>query len=127
MIIMLSRLVDIFTPSTTPSVLLVIGKFGATIRVLHLLPENGTVTLDVGDGVKLRDTNGSKQTVGSSVEVTRLVQGILQPAALDAIHEREERRGRRSMIATQTFPVFIVYISRPKPGRILTTEPTSFP
>jgi hypothetical protein len=77
MIIMLSRLVDIFTPSTTPSVLLVIGKFGATIRVLHLLPENGTVTLDVGDGVKLRDTNGSKQTVGSSVEVTQLVQDIL--------------------------------------------------
>ncbi|QKX62086.1 uncharacterized protein TRUGW13939_09242 [Talaromyces rugulosus] len=65
--------------STVPSVLLVIDRFGATIRVLHLLPENstvierfsstsstitfrygkvreqtreqiGTVTLDVGDG-----------------------------------------------------------------------------
>ena len=40
---MLASMVNIFTRSTSPFVLLVIGKFGATIHVLHLLPENGTI------------------------------------------------------------------------------------
>ncbi|KAM3427044.1 hypothetical protein NHJ13734_009148 [Beauveria thailandica] len=77
---MLSRLLNAFTPSTIPSALLVLGEFGSTIHVLHLLPESsinerfsittsssatafhrngateqareqiGTVTLHVGDG-----------------------------------------------------------------------------
>lgn len=166
---MLARLMNKFTPSTTPSVLLVVGNFGATINVLHLLPENGTierfsitssrttfrdggareqgreqigaVRLHVGDGEtansflddvetrirKLRnDSLGSSpaQLQTDSVEVTQLVQEVLQPAALDAIHERETRD--RSMNATQTYPVFVVYIIRSRAGRIL-TEPTSFP
>ncbi|KAJ5436892.1 hypothetical protein N7445_007777 [Penicillium cf. griseofulvum] len=168
---MLPRLTNIFTRSTSPSVLLVIGKFGATIHVLHLLPENGTierfslttqsstttfrhrgarelaheqigtVTLHVGDGEtansflddvearirKLRnDSLGSSQAqvqTGSD-EVTQLVQDVLQPAALDAIHEREERD--RSMSATQTYPVFVVYIIRSSARRSL-IEMTSFP
>ncbi|KAM3500129.1 hypothetical protein MY11210_009549 [Beauveria gryllotalpidicola] len=77
---MLSYLLNAFTPSTNSSALLVLGKFGSTIHILHLLPENsaierfsltssssttafhhsgateqareqiGTVTLHVGDG-----------------------------------------------------------------------------
>jgi hypothetical protein len=101
----------------------------------------GTVTLHVGDGEtaesflddvetrirKLRDdsTNPSPQTGNSSVEVTQLVQDVLLPAALDAIHEREGRD--RSMNATQTFSVFVVYINRSRAGRIQSDELTSFP
>lgn len=164
---MLARFKNAFTPSTTPSALLIIGKFGATIRVLHLLPENdtierfslttpattfrhggateqareqiGAVTLHVGDGEtadsflddvetrirKLRnDSLSSSQLQIGSVEVTQLVQDFLQPAALDAIHEREGRD--RSIHATQTYPVFIVYIMRSR-ERMIPTEPTSFP
>ncbi|CEJ58476.1 Putative Title: questionable ORF [Penicillium brasilianum] len=40
---MLAHVRNVFTASTTPSALLVIGKFGATIHVLHLLPEDGTI------------------------------------------------------------------------------------
>lgn len=175
---MLSRLINIFTPSTTPSALVVIGNFGATINVLHLVPEDGTferfglttpssfttfcrggateqareqigaVTLHVGDGEHVNDflddvetrirsklrTNPLSsssspaqqlQTDIDSVEVTRLVQDVLRPAALAAIHEREGRG--RSMNATQTYPVFVVYIKRSRAGRIISTEPTSFP
>ncbi|RDH31967.1 hypothetical protein BDQ94DRAFT_146123 [Aspergillus welwitschiae] len=155
---MLARLTNIFTPPTNPSVLLVVGNFGAKIHVLHLLPEDdtiqrfglttpstnfryrgareqareqiGTVTLHVGDGEsadsflddietrirKLRNQTGSG-------EVTQLVQDVLQPAALDAIQERKDRE--RSMRATQTYPVYVVYI-RLSAGRSL-TELTSFP
>ncbi|CAG8890981.1 unnamed protein product [Penicillium egyptiacum] len=168
---MLTRLKNSFTPSTTPSALLIIGKFGATIHVLRLLPENdtierfslttpasttsfrhsgateqareqiGAVILHVGDGEtadsflddvetrirKLRNDSLSSspaQLQIGSVEVTQLVQDFLQPAALDAIHERGERD--RSIHATQTYPVFIVYIMRSR-ARMIPTEPTSFP
>ncbi|OJI90439.1 hypothetical protein ASPTUDRAFT_37146 [Aspergillus tubingensis CBS 134.48] len=41
---MLSHLKNTFTRSTgPPSVLLIIGNFGAMINVLHLLPEDGTI------------------------------------------------------------------------------------
>ncbi|KAJ3526051.1 hypothetical protein NM688_g8311 [Phlebia brevispora] len=40
---MLSRLSDAFYQKGAPSVLLVVGNFGATIHVLHLLLEDGTV------------------------------------------------------------------------------------
>ncbi|OOQ83196.1 hypothetical protein PEBR_36280 [Penicillium brasilianum] len=143
---------NIFTASTTPSALLVIGKFGATIHILHLLPEDGTierfgltsstttfrrggateqvreqigeVTLHIGDGETANSFLNDVETRIRSVQVTQLVQDVLQPAALDAIHEREKRD--RSMHATQTYPVFVVYITRSRAGRIL-TEPTSFP
>lgn len=168
---MLALLTNIFTRSSSPSVLLVIGKFGAMIHVLHLLPENGTierfgltapsstttfchrgareqareqigtVTLHVGDGEtadsflddvetrirKLRNDSLSSspaQLQTGSVEVSKLVQDILRPAALDAIHEREERD--RSMRATQTYPIFVVYILRSSARRSL-IELTSFP
>ncbi|KAJ5603012.1 hypothetical protein N7537_005968 [Penicillium hordei] len=168
---MLARFKKSFTPSTTPSALLIIGKFDATIHVLHLLPENdtiersslttptstttfrhggvteqareqiGAVTLHVGDGetadsflddVETRIRKRQNDSLSSSpaqlqigsVEVTQLVQDFLQPAALDAIHEREERD--RSIHATQTYPVFIVYIIRTR-ARTILTEPTSFP
>ncbi|KAJ5542620.1 hypothetical protein N7535_005043 [Penicillium sp. DV-2018c] len=136
---MLASLTNIFTPSTgSPSVLLVIGKFGATIYFLHLLPENGTierfglttpsstttfryrgareqareqigtVTLHVGDGetansflddveTRIRKlwndslSSSPVQLQTGSVEATQLVQEVVQPAALDAIHEREAR------------------------------------
>ncbi|OJD26634.1 hypothetical protein ACJ73_01985 [Blastomyces percursus] len=40
---MLTRLMDMITRSSAPSALLVVGNFGATICVLHLLPEDGTI------------------------------------------------------------------------------------
>jgi hypothetical protein len=174
---MFASLINTFTPSTIPSVLLVIGKLGttefsATIDVLHLLPENGsierfglttqsssttfrhrgareqareqigTVTLHVGDGEtvdrflddvetrihKLRKgslSSSSAQLQTGSIEVTQLVDDVLRPAALGAIHEREGRD--RSMNATQTYPVFVIYIKRSRAGRIVPAELTSFP
>ncbi|KAJ5447046.1 Aminoglycoside phosphotransferase [Penicillium cf. griseofulvum] len=150
---MFASLINTFTPSTIPSVLLVIGKLGATkfsarIDVLHLLPENGTierfglttqsstttfchrgakeqareqiglVTLHVGDGetadrfldnieTRIRKlwtgslSSSSAQLQTGSVEMTQLVDDVLRPAALGAIHEREGRV--RSMNATQAF------------------------
>ena len=98
---------------------------GATEQAREQL---GTVTLHIGDGedattflddVEARICN--PQT--GSVEVTQLVQNVLKPAALDAIHEREGRD--RSMNATQTYPVFVVYIRRSRAGRIISGEPTS--
>ncbi|KAL5342247.1 hypothetical protein BJX70DRAFT_357262 [Aspergillus crustosus] len=165
---MFASITNIFTRSTSSSVLLVIGKFGATLNVLHLLPEDGTierfgltspnttfryrgareqareeigtVTLHVGDGetassflddveTRIRKpwndflSSGPAQLQTGSVEMTQLVQGVLKPAALAAIHEREGRD--RSMRATQTYSVFVVSITRPS-GRSL-TELTSFP
>ncbi|PGH08985.1 hypothetical protein GX51_01042 [Blastomyces parvus] len=40
---MLVHLMNMITPSRIPSALLVVGKFGVTIHVLHLLPEDGTI------------------------------------------------------------------------------------
>ena len=166
-----AHLTSIFTSPTNPSVLLVVGKFDATIHVLHLLPENdtierfslttpsstttfhhrgateqareqiGTVTIHAGDGEtpnsflddvetrirKLRNESRSSnpaQLQTGGVEIYRLVQDIIQPATLGAINDREKRD--RSMHATQTYPVFIVYIKRPSAGRSL-TELTSLP
>ncbi|KAM3508659.1 hypothetical protein MY11210_006661 [Beauveria gryllotalpidicola] len=168
---MLSRLINAFTPTAFPSALLVLGEFGSTIHILHLLPEDsinerfsittsssatafhhsgateqareqiGTVTLHVGDGEtansflddvetrirKLRgDSSGlspAQQQTGT-VGVTQLVQHILQPAAMDAIHERETREP--PINATQAYPVSIIYITRSRAGTIL-GEPRSFP
>lgn len=39
---MLSRLINAFASSSIPSALLVLGEFGSTIHILHLLPENST-------------------------------------------------------------------------------------
>jgi hypothetical protein len=41
-ITMLSRLINAFASSSIPSALLVLGEFGSTIHILHLLPENST-------------------------------------------------------------------------------------
>jgi hypothetical protein len=40
---MLARLINAINPSSAPSVFLAVGKFDATIHVLHLLPEDGTI------------------------------------------------------------------------------------
>lgn len=98
---------------------------GATEQAREQL---GTVTFHVGDGEDADSFLDDVETQicrlqTGSVEVSQLVQDILKPAALDAIHEREGRD--RYMNATQTYPVFVVYIRRPRAGRIL-TEPTSF-
>ncbi|KAE8147654.1 hypothetical protein BDV25DRAFT_142521 [Aspergillus avenaceus] len=99
----------------------------------------GAVTLYVGDGetvssffedVQTRIRKLHKFSLGSrpaqpqidDIKVTRLVHDILQPAALDVIHEREGRD--RSMNATQTYSIFIIYIKRSRTRRI-SLEPTS--
>ena len=170
---MFTRLRNILHPPSAPSVLLVVGNFGATIHVLHLVPEDstierysltipsskttfcnggarehareqiGTVTLHIGDGETVRNflndaemrirklwkdlqsSNLAQTQTGNALGVTQLVaQDVLRPAALDAIHEKDRRTC--STNATETYPVFLVYVRRPRPGRIL-TEPTSFP
>ena len=100
----------------------------------------GTVTIHVGDGDRadsflddvetraseLRDSflasNSPLRT--TDMETTRLVQDILQPAALDAIRKREVRE--RSMNATKTLAVSIFRIRRPTAGKIVPTDFTSF-
>ena len=166
---MLSRLINVFaSPSTTtPSALLVIGRFGDMIDVLHLVPEDGTierrticspsttfhsdgskeqareqigtVTIHTGDGetaweflndvqARIHDLQNNLSPAATaglqtgSVDVTQLVQGILKPAAFAAIHERESRHP--SMDATEKYPVFVVYIKRPRAGKIV-GEPKS--
>ncbi|KAM5439726.1 hypothetical protein MferCBS31731_004136 [Microsporum ferrugineum] len=58
----------------------------------------------------------------SSVEsVAQLAHAVLQPAALDAIHEREGRDSSKK----DTHAVFLIHVTRPKPGKIL-GEPRSF-
>lgn len=42
-IIMLSRLKSVFTRPINPSALLVIGKFGSFIHILHVLPEENNI------------------------------------------------------------------------------------
>lgn len=170
---MLPRLMNAFTSSTIPSALLVLGEFGSTIHILHLLPENsinerfslttpssatafryngaaeqtreqiGTVTLHVGDGETansflddvearirklIRKLRGGPHDRGQeqagTAGVTQLVQDVLKPAAMDAIHDRKTRE--RSMNATQAYLIFIIFIRRSRVGTTL-GEPTSFP
>ena len=40
---MVKSLANAFTPSPVPSAIFVVGNFGATIDVLHVLPEDGTI------------------------------------------------------------------------------------
>ncbi|KLJ06362.1 hypothetical protein EMPG_10236 [Blastomyces silverae] len=150
---MLARLMNMITPFSAPSALLVVGKFGATIRVLHLLPEDGTierfdlttpssittfrhrgatekarkqigvVTLHVGDGETTTSFLDDVETQACRLWKDSKSSSLTLSAALDAIHKRVGRD--RSMNATQTFPVFVVHITRSRPGRLLTTEPTS--
>ncbi|OQD73655.1 hypothetical protein PENDEC_c014G00393 [Penicillium decumbens] len=125
----------VVTPSSTTT----FHRHGAIEQARERI---GTVTLHVGDGetaesflddVETRihklwnDSLGLSpaQLQTGSVEVAQLVQDILKPAALGAIHEREGRD--RSMNATQTYPVFVVYIKCSRGERLLVNEPTSFP
>ncbi|KAI1916582.1 hypothetical protein LOZ65_005216 [Ophidiomyces ophidiicola] len=56
--------------------------------------------------------------------VSKLVQNVLQPAALSAIDAQEGRE--RSPVATNTHPVYIVFINRARPGKIVPSNLTSF-
>lgn len=40
---MLACLINAFTSTTTPSAVLVVGRFGDMIDILHLVPEDGTI------------------------------------------------------------------------------------
>ncbi|OAA52569.1 hypothetical protein BBO_00410 [Beauveria brongniartii RCEF 3172] len=122
---------------TTSSSATAFNRNGATEQSREQI---GTVTLHVGDGEtansflddvetrirKLRgdssDLSPAQQQTGT-VDVNQLVQDVLQPAALDAIQERETRE--RSTNATQAYPVFVIYIRRRRAGTIL-GEPRSF-
>ncbi|KAJ3491271.1 hypothetical protein NLG97_g5627 [Lecanicillium saksenae] len=94
----------------------------------------GNVTIYAGDGEstrsffgdvetrarKLRDDLSSlniAQQQAGSVDVTQLAQDILKPAAMAAIQQREMRE--RSMNATQTYSVYIVYVDRSRTGKII--------
>ncbi|KAF7630272.1 hypothetical protein AFLA_010899 [Aspergillus flavus NRRL3357] len=150
---MLTHLINTFTPSTTPSGTPCYWQLWChdpwsssptrerhhrTLQLhnpifrYHLPPRRSHRAGAFLDNVETRirklrndslSSNPAQLQIGSA-EVTRLVRDVLQPVALDAIHEREGRD--RSMNATQTYPVFVAYIRRSRAGRIL-TEPTSFP
>ncbi|KAJ6013662.1 hypothetical protein N7540_008253 [Penicillium herquei] len=103
----------------------------------ELREQIGTVTLHVGESafgflydVNARIDKRQKESLGLSqeeqgyAEVTQLVQTVLKPAALEAILERKGRE--RSMNATQTYPVYIVYIKRSRPGGLMPIDFTTF-
>ncbi|KAL4913558.1 hypothetical protein BDW62DRAFT_159812 [Aspergillus aurantiobrunneus] len=116
---------------TNPSSTTTFHHGGATEQTREQI---GTVTLHVGDGdtansflddveARIRKRrDGSPAQQPGSVELSRLVQDVLRPAALDAIHEREGRD--RSVNATQAYPVYVVHVKRSRAGGIL-TEPRS--
>ncbi|KAJ5728965.1 uncharacterized protein N7483_003473 [Penicillium malachiteum] len=118
-----------FTPSQTK-----FNHYGAKEQP-KLREQIGTATLYVGDGEsefsflddlktrihkRQKDSLSLKQEEQGYAEVAQMVQTVLKPAALDAIREREGRG--RSMNATQTYPVYIVYVKRSKPGGIIPTD-----
>ena len=111
---------------SSPSCKTIFRHRGATEQAREQL---GTVTLHIGDGESttafLDDDVEARlcKPQTDCVEVTQLVQDVLKPAALDAIHEREGRD--RSMNATQTYPAYVVYIRRSKEGKIISGEQTS--
>ena len=95
----------------------------------------GTATVHTGDGETAWEFLDDVETrihelqndltpaaPAGSVEVTQLVQDILQPAVSDVIHKREGQYP--SMSSTETYPVFVIYIKRPRAGKIM-GEPTS--
>lgn len=95
----------------------------------------GTATVHTGDGETAWEFLDDVETrihelqndltlaaPAGSVEVTQLVQDILQPAVSDVIHKREGQCS--SMSSTETYPVFVIYIKRPRAGKIM-GEPTS--
>ncbi|OSC97757.1 hypothetical protein PYCCODRAFT_1101510 [Trametes coccinea BRFM310] len=116
------------TPSSTPR------YGGATEQSRKQL---GAVKVYVGDGetvaeflddVETRarklwdDDPKSQREPTGTIDVHHLAQKVLEPAALEAIREREGRSA--SVNATQTYPIFILRINRARPGRIV-SEPTS--
>ncbi|TFY51934.1 hypothetical protein EVJ58_g10297 [Rhodofomes roseus] len=94
----------------------------------------GTVTLpvhtsetmdfvaDVYDRMrKLRADNEQAQSTDMrgadlDLDVARLVDEVLRPAALGAIRDREGHAGSKE--ATETYPVYVVYVKRRKPEPI---------
>lgn len=105
----------------------------------------GTVTLPVRDGetargflndVEIRICKLWKDFLSSNpahlqaggAGMSRLVQDVLKPAALGAIHDRERPDHSMNVTqVTQTYPVFGIEIKRSRVGRIETNEPTRFP
>ncbi|OJT14971.1 hypothetical protein TRAPUB_8414 [Trametes pubescens] len=68
--------------------------------------------------------SSAKKEQAGSVDVSLLVEEILKPAALDAIHALEGRALPENA-AVETYHVSIVYVNRSKPGHICGGEPRS--
>ncbi|QSS63577.1 hypothetical protein I7I51_00635 [Histoplasma capsulatum] len=143
------------SPSRSPSVLPV-GKFGAIINILHLVPEDGTIERFV---ITIRSSTFSapqaREQIGrwrgplpvvlndietparklwndspssSPTQSVDMIQRVKAILQPTALDTIREREGpAASMNATRMCPVYVVVrIARPRAGRIL-TEPTSFP
>ena len=107
---------------------------GATERSREQI---GNITLHVGDGETvitfLQDVEAKASKMWDGVPnkpseqpALHTVQDVLRSAGLEAINDRDGRP--RSMNATQIYPVFVVRISRTRPGPIVTeADFTSFP
>lgn len=95
----------------------------------------GSVLLHVGDGERARDfleelraqaTKLIKKGETSDIEEDRVsaTAQVLRSTALQSLQAREERQPPEN--AAQQFPVFLVYIDRPRPGKLVTdSDPTS--
>ncbi|KAI1913177.1 hypothetical protein LOZ61_002944 [Ophidiomyces ophidiicola] len=69
--------------------------------------------------------NPETQQQKDNTGITKLVQNVLQPAAFSAIDAQEGCEG--SPDATKcTHPVYIIYINRATPGKIIPSNLTSF-
>ena len=60
------------------------------------------------------------QGLRASIPLTCLVDEILRPVGLEFLSEKEKRVPTQDKEAPRAFSVFIVYVSRSRPGRIAT-------
>ena len=60
------------------------------------------------------------QGPGTSIPLACLVEEVLRPVGLEFLSEREKRVPTQDKEAPRAFSVFIVYVTRSRPGRIAT-------
>ncbi|DAA73081.1 hypothetical protein H112_03897 [Trichophyton rubrum D6] len=83
----------------------------------------GSFLEDVTAQIRKRWDNSMVSNPSSVESVAQLVQEVLKPATLEVIRERKE--GGVAAKETKTHSVYLIYITRPKPGKVVSLEPTS--
>ena len=63
-----------------------------------------------------------RQEPGAAIPVTCLVEEVLRPVGLEFLSERRDESSAQDKDAPREFSVFIIHISRSRPGRIVTLK-----